>query len=371
MTATLRQYLRWAVASAVALAALAGAASAMATSPAASVYTQTNDPAGNRIQVLEASPRGALAPTRSFPTGGQGSGSGLGSQGAVVIAHRWLLAVNAGSDELSLFRVRRRGLALSDVVPSGGDQPVSVTSDGRRVYVLNAGEQAGVAGFDISGDGRLVPILGSAQPLSAPGAGPAQIERSPDGRTLVVTEKNTNRIGTYPVAEDGTVGTPTFTASAGETPFGFAFDARGRLFASEAFGGRPGESAVSSYAVLAGGGVAPISPVVGTHQTAACWVVVTKDGRFAYTTNTGSDSVTGYRVAKDGAIALLDKDGVTATTGDAPTDMVLDRTGRVLYVLNGAEGSISAFTVGKGGELGAIGTVTGLPAGAVAGLATR
>ena len=371
MTATLRRYLRWAVASAVAIAALAGAASAMATSPAASVYTQTNDPAGNRIQVLEPSQGGALTPTRSFPTGGQGSGAGLGSQGAVVIAHRWLLAVNAGSDELSLFRVRRRGLALSDVVPSGGDQPISVTSDGRRAYVLNAGGQAGVGGFDISGDGRLVPILGSTQPLSAPAAGPAQIERSPDGRTLVVTEKNTNRIGTYPVAGDGTVGAPTFTTSAGETPFGFAFDARGRLFASEAFGGRPGESAVSSYALLAGGGVAPISPVVRTHQTAACWVVLTKDGRFAYTTNTGSDSVTGYRIAKDGAIALLDEDGVTSTTGDAPTDMVLDRTGRVLYVLNGAEGSISAFTVGPQGGLAAIGTASGLPAGAVTGLAAR
>ena len=81
--------------------------------------------------------------------------------------------------------------------------------------------------------------------------------------------------------------------------------------------------------------------------------------------------MTGYRVAKDGAIAPLDADGVTATTGDAPTDMVLDRTGRVLYVLNGAEGSISAFTVGTHGDLEAIGTESGLPAGAVTGLAAR
>jgi 6-phosphogluconolactonase (cycloisomerase 2 family) len=371
VTGTLRQFLRWAVASAVALAALAGAGSAMAASSAASVYTQTNDPEGNRVQVLVRSHGGALAPTRSFPTGGQGSGGGLGNQGAVVIADRWLLAVNAGSDELSLFRVLRRGLVLRDIVGAGGDQPVSVTSDGRRAYVLNAGEQAGVTGFDISADGRLVPIPGSNQPLSAPAAGAAQIERSPDGRTLVVTEKATNRIGTYPVAGDGSVGAPTFTTSAGETPFGFAFDRRGRLFASEAFGGRPGESAVSSYALAPGGGVAPISPVVGTGQTAACWVVVTKDGRFAYTTNTGSDSITGYRIAKDGAIARLDKDGVTAATGDGPTDMALDRTGRVLYALNAAEGSISAFEVGRHGKLEPIGTASGLPAGAVTGLATR
>ena len=102
--------------------------------------------------------------------------------------------------------------------------------------MLNAGEQAGVTGFQISSDERLVPIIGSTQPLSGPGAGAAEVERSPDGRTLVVTEKATNRIGTYPVAKDGSVGTATFTTSAGETPFGFAFDPRGRLFASEAFG---------------------------------------------------------------------------------------------------------------------------------------
>ena len=355
----------------MALAALVGAASAMAASPAATVYTQTNDPAGNRIQVLEASPGGALTPTRSFPTGGQGSGSGLGSQGAVVIAHRWLLAVNAGSDELSLFRLRRRGLALSDVVPSGGDQPISVTSDGRRVYVLNAGDQAGVAGFDISGDGRLVPIVGSTQPLSAPGAGPAQIERSPDGRTLVVTEKNTNRIGTYPVAEDGTVGTPTFTALRGRDAVRVRLRRARPPVRVRGLRRPAGRERGLVVRPARGWRRRPDQPGRRDPSDGRLLGRVTKDGRFAYATNTGSDSVTGYRIAKDGAIALLDGDGVTATTGDGPTDMVLDRTGRVLYVLNGAEGSISAFTVGKGGELGAIGTVTGLPAGAVAGLAAR
>jgi 6-phosphogluconolactonase (cycloisomerase 2 family) len=366
-----RRHLRGLLALAVGLAALAGAGSTAAASTAGAVYTQTNDPAGNRIQALDRSRPGGLTAARSFPTGGLGSGGGLGNQGAVVAADGWLLAVNAGSDELSLFRMHRRGLALRDVVPSAGDGPVSVTSDGRRAYVLNAGEPAGVSGFDIAGDGRLVPISGSSRPLSGAGAGAAQVELSPDGRTLVVTEKATNRIGTYPVAEDGSVGTPTFTASAGETPFGFAFDGRGRLYVSEAFGGRPGESAVSSYALLLGGGVAPITAVAPTTQTAACWVVVTDEGRFAYTTNTGSDSVTGYRIGKGGTIARLDEDGVTATTGDGPTDMALDRTGRTLFVLNAAEGSVSAYRVTGGGGLAPLGTATGLPAGAVTGLVVR
>lgn len=361
----------WIAALVAALAALAWTASAMASQPHGTVYTQTNDPAGNRVQVLLAAHDGAPAPYRSYPTGGSGTGGGLGNQGAVVLADRWLLAVNAGSDELSLFRVHRRGLALADVVPSGGDQPVSVTSDGHRAYAVNAGGAGNVAGFDITRDGRLVPIAGSVQPLSAPGAGAAQIARSPDGGTLVVTEKATNRIGTYAVAPDGSVGAPTFGASAGETPFGFAFDRHGRAVVSEAFGGRPGESAVSSYALVPGGGVEPISAVVPTRQTAACWVVVTASGRVAYTTNTGSDSITGYAIAKDGSIARLDDDGITARTGDGPTDMALDGSGRVLYVLNAAEGSIGAFRARHGGGLQPLGTVGGLPAGAVTGLAAR
>lgn len=361
----------WLAATVAALAAFAWAGSAMASQPHPSVYTQTNDPAGNRVQALSASHDGALAAHRSYPTGGLGTGAGLGSQGSVVVAGRWLLAVNAGSDELSLFRVHRRGLALADVVSSGGDQPVSVTSDGRRAYAVNAGGAGNVSGFDISGDGRLTPIAGSVRLLSAPDAGPAQIERSPDGGTLVVTEKATSRIGTYPVAPDGSVGPPTFAASAGETPFGFAFDGRGRAFVSEAFGGRPGESALSSYALAAGGGVVPISPSVPTGQTAACWVALSASGRVAYTTNTGSDTITGYAVAKDGGIARLHDDGVTARTGDGPTDVALSRSGRVLYVLNAAEGSIGAFRVRHRGGLEALGTVGGLPAGVVGGLATR
>jgi 6-phosphogluconolactonase len=354
---------------AAAVAALIGAATATATPHGAStVFTQTNDPAGNRIQAIHRAPGGDLAAGRSFPTGGLGTGGGLGSQGAVVVAGHWLLAVNAGSDEVSLFRVHRRALALRDVVPSGGDMPVGLASDGRRAWVLNAGDASGISAFTITTDGRLTRVPGPPAPLSGPDAAPAQIELSPDGGTLVVTEKATNMIGTYPAGPDGSVGAPVFDRAAGETPFGFAFDRRGRLFVSEAFGGRPGESAVSSYALRAGGGVTPISPVVRTDQTAACWVVVTRDGRFAYTTNTGSDSITGYRIGKGGGIARLSP--ATATTGDGPTDMALDRRG-LLYALDAAGGSLGAYRVAVDGGLTPIGRVGGLPPGAVSGLAAR
>jgi len=354
-----------------AFALLASVAGATGTSTGGSVYTQTNDPNGNRVQVFDRSPHGTLSLARSFPTGGLGTGGGLSNQGAVVLGPRWLLAVNAGSDEVSIFRVRRHALVLTDVVPSGGDQPVSVSSDGSSAYVVNAAGGGSVTGFTISEDGRLAPIPGSTRPLSAAGAGPAQIERSPDGSTLIVTERLTNLIDTYPVAADGSVGAPTFTPSAGQTPFGFAVDRRGRLFVSEAAGGAPNASAVSSYGLNAAGGVTPIDPVEETLQTAACWVVLSGNQRFAYTTNTGSNSITGYRIAKDGGLTRLDANGVTAMTGAAPTDVAIAGDGRYLFALNSGDGSISIFRVEKDGGLHTLGSVDGLPAGAVSGLAAR
>lgn len=322
------------------------------------LFTETNDASGNRVQVIDVGPRGGLRLGRSFPTGGLGTSAGLGNQGAVALEGRWLLAVNAGSDELSLFRVRRRSLSLVDVVPSGGDSPVSVATDGRRAYVVHSGS-SDVTGFDIGRDGRLTQIAAATQPLSTANAGPAEVEITPDGRSVVVTEKATNVIATFPVAHDGGLGGGTFTPSAGQTPFGFAVDHRGRLFVSEAFGGAPNASSVSSYAVLSGGGVAPITPLALSGQTAACWVVLSDNERFAYATNTGSNTLTGYRIARDGTLTLLDADGVSGHTGDGPIDAAVED--RDLYTLNARDDTITGFRMRHDGSLRQGDTLTGLP----------
>ena len=204
------------------------------------------------------------------------------------------------------------------------------------------------AGHTISRDGTLSPLAGSTRPLSGAGVDPAQVSFDPRGETLVVTEKDTNLIDTYEVDGDtGLASGPNPQASAGATPFGFAFDRRGHLIVSEAFGGAADQSAVSSYEVD-DGLIDPISPSVATTETAACWIVVTKNGRFAYTTNTGSGSISGYRVGHDGSLTLLDADGQTGLTGPGPIDMALTRNSRFLYSLNSGDGTISGFRVGGG-----------------------
>jgi 6-phosphogluconolactonase len=358
------------IALALVLAALGIAATgAMANSPRA-VYTLTNDPAGNAVKVFDRSGDGSLSPGGEFATGGTGTGAGLGNQSALVLDGRRLFAVNAGSDSISSFRVSSHGLELIDTDPSGGDQPISLTVHDGLLYVLNAGGAGDITGHRISSHGALSPLVGSTRPLSGAGTGPAQVSFDPNGETLVVTEKNTNLIDTYEVdRHTGLASGPNLQASAGATPFGFAFDRRGHLIVSEAFGGAPDQSAVSSYAVE-DGMIDAISPSVATTETAACWIVVTENGRFAYTSNTGSGSISGYRLRHDGRLTLLDADGETGLTGPGPIDMALTGNSRFLYSLNSGDGTISGFRVKADGGLAPIGGASGLPTVAT-GLAAR
>ncbi|MEO7276229.1 MAG: beta-propeller fold lactonase family protein [Vicinamibacterales bacterium] len=345
----------------------AGHDSVRAERSSGAVYTMSNATTGNRILAFERGPGGTLTHTGSFATGGLGSGGGLGSQGALTLSEndRWLLAVNAGSNDVTLFATDDDGLRWLDKVPSGGTQPVSVTIHRTLVYVLNAGSDS-VSGFRLRPHGQLSPIAGSTRPLSGSATGPAQVQFSPDGRVLVVTEKATNLILTYVVDEEGFLGPPQVQPSHGATPFGFAFGIRRQLFVSEAFGGAPDASAVSSYGVAANGTLHLVSPTVATHQTAACWVVVTEGGRFAYTTNTGSGSISGYGIDQDGTLTPLNADGRTADTGagSAPTDLALSENGRFLFVLNSAAHSIGTFRIRRNGQLEPVGTIGGLPVGA-------
>ena len=165
---------------------------------------------------------------------------------------------------------------------------------------------------------------------------------------------------------------PFPSASNGATPFGFAFGKRGQLFVSEAFGGAIDGSAVSSYEVTSTGLLVTVSASVPTTETAACWAMVTNNGRFAYTTNTGSGSISGYGIDVDGSLTLLDANGRTADTGagSAPLDMALSRNSRYLYALNSGSGTIGLWSIQADGSLQGLGAVGGLPAGAN-GLAAR
>jgi 6-phosphogluconolactonase (cycloisomerase 2 family) len=328
----------------------------------------TNQVAGNQIAVFHRAENGALSPAGLVSAGGIGTGGGLGSQGALVLSehNRWLAVVNAGSDTIALFAVTHRGLERTALVPSGGSRPISLTIHGDLLYVLNAGGTGNITGFRIGYHGELTPLAGSTRPLSSPTANPAQVQFSPDGQVLVVTEKATSIITTYVVGKDGLAGSPVAHPSSGATPFGFGFAGLNHLIVSEA-----GQRAVSSYTVKRSGEVRLVSGSVPTDQIAACWIAVTRNGRFAYTTNAGSGSITGYRVQYDGSLTRLGADptGITGP-GSTPLDMALDHGSRFLYVLEGGDHTIGAFAVNSDGSLTPMAGAGVLPAGTV-GLAAR
>jgi 6-phosphogluconolactonase (cycloisomerase 2 family) len=284
---------------------------ASSSAMAATLYTETNSASGNQLQVYESAPDGAPTLVTEVATGGLGTGAGLGSQGALALSEdgRFVFAVNAGSNDISSFEIGPKGLKLVGRVSSGGSTPISLTTHDRLLYVLNSGGAGGIAGFTIRSNGSLEAIHGSSQALSSAAPGPAQIGFDPDGDTLVVTEKNTNRIVVYRVS-DGRAGIPEVRPSHGMTPFGFTFDRRGDLLVSEAFGGKADASALSSYD-LDDGRLSLLSGSVPTEQTSACWAITARHGKFAYVSNTGSGTTTGYRISRDGELTRLTANGVT------------------------------------------------------------
>jgi 6-phosphogluconolactonase len=234
------------------------------------------------------------------------------------------------------------------------------------LYVLNDGATANITGFRVQANGSLNPLPGSTRARSVPpgAVDGAQIGFTPDGRALLVTEKAANLIVSYRVLRDGRTADPVVTQSSGPTPFGFGFDPKELAIVSEA-GGGPGGSSVSSYDVQGQARLRLISGSVGTGQSAACWIAVTSDGRFAYSANTASATVTGFSVAPSGRLQTITPGGATANTGagSAPADLDFSIGNRFLYVRNGGNNTISVFSTGEGGSLTPVATVTGLPAG--------
>lgn len=338
------------------------------------VFTSSNAVSGNELLVYSQERNGALTLRDHLPTSGVGSGAGLGSQGAVSLSGdgRYVFVVNAGSNSLSTFEIRHQGVALVSTVDTGGLHPISVTEHDGLVYVLNDGGPGNVTGFR-NLRGQLTPISRSTAPLSAAGGtAPAQVGFSDDGSELVVTEKAVDKLVSYTVQRDGRLGAPVVTASSGSTPFGFAFNRRNRLIVTEAVGGAAGASTVSSYRFSESGGAKPqlVSASVPDLQGAACWVAVTPNGKFAYVANTGSSDVSSYRIHGDGSIALIAGQAASTGAGSAPADTAVSPDGRRLFVRNGRVATISAFLVGHDGALTSLAGATGLPTTAV-GLASN
>lgn len=358
---------------AAAVAALVAAAALPASSAAASpaprpapggpVFVQTDNPAGNTIVAYRRAADGSLRQRGTFATGGRGGvldGSvvdHLASQGALAYdgVHHLLLAVNAGSDTVTVFAAEGDTLRREQVVPSGGAFPVSVTVHDDRVYVLNARDGGSVQGYRIAGGTRLEPVPGGDRQLGLDTATapefthtPGQVSFTPDGSRLVVTTKaGGSSIEVFSVLPSGALaGPPAVTEVGGAVPFGFTFDEHGRLIVTDA-----ATNAVLTFAVRRDGSAVELDDAP-TGQLATCWIVRAGD-RF-YASNAGSGTLSGFRQT---GRATLEPLGETAT-GAGTVDSAVTPDERFLYVQTGATGGVDAFRVAADGTLGPVGTVT-------------
>lgn len=323
------------------------------------VYVMTNQKPHNSIIQFRRANDGSLTRVREVATGGSGTGATkvdpLGSQDSLVLSGdgHLLLAVNAGSNEVSVFKVIHDRLTLRDKVSSRGVFPNSVALFGDLVYVLNAkGSSPHINGFRLDPDGFLHAIDGARVDLPPGSAGANDIRFAEDGTKLLISVSATNQLLVFEVADNGVAGPASSNMSAGASPFGIRFGRNGIAVVSEAAG------SVSSYSFNSMDALEVISGAVSDTQKASCWISLDRAEQYAYVSNTGSGTISSYQIGGAGDLTL--SKAVAANTGGSPIDSSLSRDSKFIYVVDSAMGRIVILRV-NAGDLSPIGAVSSLP----------
>jgi 6-phosphogluconolactonase len=324
------------------------------------VYTIDNAAAGNNVWRFDRLSNGSLVASGNFSTQGKGTGSNLASQGAVTLSNdgKWLLAVDAGSNEITLFMVNGTSLTFADKQSSHGLAPISIAVNGSWVYVLNNGTATtagNIAGFSLNQtSSKLAFIAGSNRTLSGmPNSSPEQIGFNPKGNVLIVTEKAANITDTYTINSTGVASPPINMSSLSPGPYGFAFNAYGFLVLSEA-----ASNTLSSFALNDNGSLRTLSGSMPDFGNAPCWVAITWNGQIAYTSNAHGGTISGYTISRSGMLNLFSS--IAAKTSVPTLDLALTAKSEFLYALNG--NNITGFQVFPDGSLWQVSNLSGLPA---------
>jgi 6-phosphogluconolactonase (cycloisomerase 2 family) len=349
------------------------AATASTSSPVVGyTYIDGNTATANTIDGFARHANGSVTPLPGSPfaAGGAGLGTGLASQGAIQATPdgTYLLAVDAGSNQISVLRVTAGGVPVlaGRPVSSGGVQPVSIAiSRAGLVYVANSGAGgSGYSGFRLGSGGRLTAIPGST--VSVPdAAGLGDVFFNALGDRLVGTRTGTSQIDSFAVLPGGHLaaakGSPFTGQGLGQLGAEFSPTHPFQLFVSNAHNGA-GLGTVSAYRDGFFGHLAPIgSSPYADGQTAPCWVEISHDGRYLFTVNTGSGNISSYSISPHGSLALIGSTPIRG--GGADTDLRLSPDGRTLSVDGSGNHILSVFAV-HGGTLTELpSSPTPLPAG--------
>ena len=294
------------LAAAVAVAAAGGAAASHAGRHSfrvvGHVYVNDNTAPVNTVAGFDRHADGSLTamPGSPFTVGGSGLGQSDASQGSLQLSAggRYLLAVDAGSNQISVLRIERRGVprpVAGSPFDSGGVDPVSIAIHHHLVYVANAGPGASFGdtnymGFKLGWGGRLWPIPGSTYALPNDSK-PGQVLFNRDGRKLAGTRIGTSQIDSFTVSRHGRLtaapGSPfdaqAFSPAQGWGQLGSEFSPThpDELFVSDAHtasGSAAFPGLVSSFTDGPDGTLTPVGAPVANDGGAACWIEISHDG---------------------------------------------------------------------------------------------
>jgi 6-phosphogluconolactonase len=361
---------------AVGVFAVPGSALASNHTPAVigHVYLDGNTAGQNTIAAYNRAADGSLSPTPGSPfaAGGAGLGAGLGSEGAIQLADngRFVLAVDAGSNQISVLRTKPDGSVTQvhgSPVSSGGIKPVSLAVHNNLVYVANDGNathSANYTGFYLTPSGRLVQLPYST--VNAPGAENdlGDVLFNSTGTNLVGTEVGPSLIDSFSVDPFGYLHAASGSPFAGQGlgAFGSAFSPTkpNQLFVTNPHNTGNDTSTVSAFNVTRNGSLLSIgSSPFASFQNGSCWAAVTPNGQYLFVVNTGSGTVSRFSISASGTLTLLGDSPVNDSGGVGGTDDTISPDGQNLYINETAAHGVAEMTISGG-------TLTELPGSPVA-----
>ena len=341
-----------------ATAASASTASASTTSPVVGyTYVDGNTAVANTIDGYARHADGSLTAIAGSPfaAGGVGLGTGLASQGAIQATQdgRYLLAVDAGSNQISVLRITAGGVPVpvGQPVSSGGIKPVSVAvSPFGLVYVANSGTGgSNYTGFRLGFNGSLAPVPDSTYAVPD-GSGLGDVFFNAFGNHLIGTRTGTSQIDSFLVLPGGRLlaaqGSPFTGQGLGQLGAEFSPANPSQLFVSNAHNGA-GLGTISAFRESFFGQLSSIgaSPYADG-QTAPCWVEISHNGQYLFAVNTGSGNISSYSINSDGSLTLIGSTPING--GGADIDARLSPDGKYLLVDGSGMHFVSVFAVNGG-----------------------
>jgi 6-phosphogluconolactonase (cycloisomerase 2 family) len=387
------------------------------------LYMQTNE-VKNVIVHYHRSANGALTEVERVATGGAGSGelspiyhtkrpNDFEGAGSVILTpdRRFLFATNAGDNSVSSFAVSEDGeLTLVDTkrtgnATSGGAKSLAYAPSSRTLFVVHTFGPDHIRLMSVDAKGKLTarPERYSVSTKEWPNRVPTMAVLSPNGKFVVLgttfdelpTRKNPDGslilwiphkdgalhviasnapdpdgIVVFPVGGDGGLGEPSLYDAKGASPFYIAF-----------LHNRP-DTFIVGFAVSDGlamghidaGGKINVGRLMKIDTSAGlpselCWLSISPDDRFVFSTNFGYSDISSFRIdgdglsiAKDPASPKVRGDGtfraINGTVSSGPSDSWLTPDGGFLYQIYGNASKLVGYAIRPDGSLEEITSVT-------------